>query len=169
MASRITPPIDRFWTWVDFSNSMGCWPWRGHRDKDGYGKFWFDGRTVPAHRWIFEYVYGPLPKDIFACYDCDNEPCVRLDHLFPGTNAENQQDGIRKGLIDPRHIVEAHRRLDWRGEHGASHKLTTEQVRTIRSIDYTKHGTQAKVAREYGVSSVCIWLIRIRRSWQNVP
>jgi HNH endonuclease len=169
MAPRITPPIDRFWTHVDFSNPRGCWLWTAGRSKEGYGKFWVDGRTVPAHRWLLEYVHGPLPNGLFACHHCDNEPCVRLDHLFSGTNTDNQQDAIRKGIVDPYHIVRAHQQFDWRGENGAGHRLTPLQVQAIRMIDYSRHGTQAQVAREYGVSSSCISAIRRRNSWENIP
>ncbi len=62
-----------------------CWEWTAARRPTGYGKFHVThGKTATAHRWLWEYVYGPIPENKHLCHTCDNPPCVRPDHLYIG-------------------------------------------------------------------------------------
>lgn len=74
-----------------------CWEWTGKQDHKGYGSFWLEGKTVPAHRVSYEHFVGPIPKGM--CIDhikCDHPPCVNYDHLKPATIKENVLRG--KGI-----------------------------------------------------------------------
>lgn len=82
----------RFWAHVE--KTATCWLWTGSVDKDGYGKY---GKLEKAHRLSWLLHYGLLPDNLLVCHHCDNPPCVRPEHLFLGTNSDNQQDAIRKG------------------------------------------------------------------------
>lgn len=94
---RTTDYAALFESKVDRSNPDGCHLWTGGVDRDGYGLFHVKGRQVRASRYALEQILGPLPLDVLACHHCDNPPCVRGDHLFPGTAKDNVQDMIRKG------------------------------------------------------------------------
>lgn len=74
-----------------------CWEWSGARDVDGYGVIKISKRMFRLHRFIYESLYGELPKDIQVCHRCDNPSCFRPSHLFPATAAENQHDKKKKG------------------------------------------------------------------------
>lgn len=85
----------------------GCWEWNRGRDKDGYGKFWLDGRTEQAHRVAWETFRGPIPDGKIICHHCDNPPCVNPDHLFLGTHLDNTLDAEAKGRRVACHSDEA--------------------------------------------------------------
>lgn len=90
------PPINAaFEQW--FVRNGDCWNWRGAVDKDGYGIFTYAGKTYRAARFAIEFDGRELGPGQFACHHCDNPQCVRPDHLFVGTNADNMQDMVRKG------------------------------------------------------------------------
>jgi hypothetical protein len=92
---------DRFWSKVIKGDD--CWLWAGGRGQRGYGRFWYQGRMVPAHRmaWALEHAQV-FPDDKGALHRCDNPPCVNPAHVFPGTPGDNLHDSIAKGRFTPR-------------------------------------------------------------------
>lgn len=71
-----------------------CVEWQGRRSKDGYGEYGDNGR---AHRKAWSDVYGPIPAGMVIRHRCDNPPCVRIDHLQIGTQADNVRDAVERG------------------------------------------------------------------------
>lgn len=59
----------------------------------------YHGKVVPESRAIWEEAKGPIPEGLFVCHHCDNKRCIRLDHLFLGTQKDNAQDASRKGRL----------------------------------------------------------------------
>lgn len=110
-----TPIEDRFFRHVDRSPGLGpkgdCEEWTGTRIKGGYGRVRIhrDGRSVLelAHRVAWELKNGPVPKGMVIRHiECDNPPCVREEHLAPGTDADNAKDMWARGRaaaqVEPR-------------------------------------------------------------------
>lgn len=91
----------RFWDKVDVRGSDECWDWKAYRCEKGYGIFLFAKRPRKATRISLAIAGRPVPKGMQACHHCDNPSCVNPDHLFIGTNRDNQLDSIAKGRQDP--------------------------------------------------------------------
>lgn len=91
---------DRFWARVD--RRLGpddCWLWLGNVGQQGYGTFNVAGLTTGAHRFALSVAIGPIPDGLMALHTCDNKLCVRPDHLYAGTHADNARDAVQRGRI----------------------------------------------------------------------
>jgi hypothetical protein len=84
----------RFWGYV--VKGDGCWEWRNRLSRR-YGRFAIGRRSAAAHRLSYVWAYGAFDEILLVCHRCDNPRCVRPDHLFLGTNADNMHDMKAKG------------------------------------------------------------------------
>lgn len=112
-----------FWKKVTVGLPDECWEWQTGKDKDGYGVFWIDDKSIRAHRFSYKFHYGEIPDDKCVCHHCDNPSCVNPAHLFVGTNIDN--------IIDKQKKNRCYRPL---GEKAVHAKLTDKNVYTIRIL-----------------------------------
>ena len=84
-------------------NDNKCWVWTGLRYENGYGRL---SRHLPiaslhsrAHIASYQFYVGSINKGLFVCHTCDNKLCINPEHLWLGTNQDNQLDASRKGLL----------------------------------------------------------------------
>ena len=136
---------ERFWDKVTRDDSAdGCWPWTAHIAPDGYGRI-AGGYTTLATHIAWEIQTGErVPEGLDVLHRCDNPPCIRLSHLFLGTDVDNALDRERKGR--------GYRR---------STRLTEEQVLEIfRSTEPT-----CLLAQRFSISKCAIQHIRRGDRW----
>lgn len=88
--SKRLAPYQRFYLQVEKSND-GCWRWKGHLTRAGYGNFFLNGHSVVASRASWILHFGD-PGELQVCHTCDNPSCVKPDHLFLGTQTDNLRD-----------------------------------------------------------------------------
>ena len=87
----------------------GCVFWAAAVNRDGYGQFWVNGRSVKAHRWAYEYFKGPIPEGLQLDHLCRNRNCVNPAHLEPVTGRENVLRGdTGKHEADKTHCPKGH-------------------------------------------------------------
>lgn len=128
---RARPLAVRLWEKVDMSGA--CWMWTGTRTRGGYGHI-RDGRKLrQVHRVVYELACGPIPDGLDIAHRCDNPACVRPEHLFPATHAENMSDMKAKGRGNSGYRGVTH------CKHG--HAFTPENT-------YRKHRPDGGVGRE---------------------
>ena len=162
------PAAGRFWEKV--RRGDGCWEWQGHRNKDGYGQFQIGYKRWMAHRFSWFLHFGGDPGALYVCHHCDNPACVRPDHLFLGTAADNSIDAWLKGRI-PRGAmtpVVLHPENVARGERHHNSRLTDDLVRALRERYATGQYTHTSLAREYGVSPMTVGRVVRRELWRHV-
>lgn len=161
LAGRALTPVqpkltlaERFWKYV--AKSDGCWEWIGHRQGAGYGRIGLGDKVkLGAHRVSWELHNGPIPDGLWVLHRCDNPPCVRPDHLFLGTNADNVADMIAKGRV--RHAGECNGRA----------RLTADKVREIR-VRLARGERKVDIAPDYGVRPSAISSVATGRTWGHV-
>jgi len=99
----------RFWSKVD--KTSGCWIWKDQLDAEGYGRLYLNRL---AHTLAWELSHGSIPDGMKICHSCDVRSCVRIDHLFIGTQKDNMNDAALKCRM--------------------AHKLDLQDVQLVREL-----------------------------------
>jgi len=161
MTIKRIPLDERFWKLVNKTD--GCWLWTGATNHFGYGMInsgGHSGNALRAHRVSWIIHNGVIPNGRFICHHCDNPSCVRPDHLFIGTCADNNRDMVAKNRCD--------RVKRPRGEKHGNHLLYNKQVLDIRAAYKAGNTSLHKLGAQYSVSYMTIWHIVKRHSWAHI-
>jgi HNH endonuclease len=73
---------------ANYEIENGCRIWRGHKDKDGYGKVYANGTMNLVHRLSYSFYCAPIPAGLDVYARCGRRDCLRPEHLALGTAAE---------------------------------------------------------------------------------
>lgn len=135
--------------------NSGCWIWLGRTWHTGYGVIRHYGKSISAHRYMYALYNGEFPDDMDVLHICDVTSCVNPHHLRLGTHSDNMKDMYRKG------------RRSQKGEKNGGAKLTSYQVKEIRSLYGGENITQAELARIYNVTPTTISMIVNNKIWNE--
>lgn len=127
--------------------SSGCIEWTGLVNRKGYGVVYSGHKQNYCHRVAYEHASGAIPAGTHVLHKCDNPACVRPEHLFLGTNADNIEDKVRK---------------DRSGK-----KLRIADVVEIHALLDAGH-TQKEIAAMYGIHQSNVGRIRSGEKWAHV-
>lgn len=141
----------------------GCWDWKGPINKGGYTIMTCrkQNGAETGHRASWLIHKGEIPKFKHICHSCDNRRCTNPDHLWIGTNKQNNDDKIKKGREaknTPPHKIGS--------ENGAS-KLKEDQVKEIKEL-LKKGLTMVEIGRQYNVSKTTILRIKNKTHWKHI-
>lgn len=134
--------------------SEGCIEWVSGRDTDGYALTGWYGHTFRVSRLVYTELVGDLGSSDVVMHTCDNPPCVNVDHLVRGSQADNAYDRDSKG----------------RGSAGERHygaKLNWYLAQDIREL-HRSGRSFASIAREYGLGETTVAGVCKGERW-NVP
>lgn len=143
MGMRGAPTELRFLSKVKKMES-GCHEWQSTLSRGGYGKFWFQGSQVPAHRMAYKLFVGGI-EGKFVLHKCDNRRCVNTEHLFLGNCQDNISD------------------MDMKGRRGTRALLTESQANEIKALLNERY-SQEYVAKLYNVDQTTISRIKLGKT-----
>lgn len=112
----------------------GCHEWQAVLHRDGYGKFYYNGKQVQAHRVAYDLFVGDI-QDKWVLHKCDNRKCVNPSHLFLGTCKDNIQG------------------------RGTKAKLTEDQVNKVNELLAQRY-SQQEIADMFGVHQTLVSRIK---------
>lgn len=142
--------VERFWKKVD--KTSYCWEWTAYKLKKGlpYGVFGCGNRIIKyAHRYSYELHFGKIPMGLKVLHKCDNAKCVRPDHLFLGTQADNIRDMDTKSR--------RHCKLD---------KYKVARIRLMKQV--TPKFPQNKICKIFSVDQSTISDIFSGKHWPSI-
>lgn len=113
------------------------------------------GRSIAIHNEVAKAFLGPRPAGTHINHKDGNKHNNAAANLEYITAKQNHEHAAEMGL----HA--------WGTRHGA-HKLTEDQVRSIRSLWKTGL-TDAKLGEWFGVSKSTILSIRRGQTWRHLP
>ncbi len=137
--------INHFFSYVEKTDF--CWNWSGGTI-DGYGCFnlpldRFGVGYKLAHRFAWIIYYGIEPK-LHVLHTCDNPRCVKKEHLFLGTNADNMIDKANKCR--------------------ASKGLNPDSVIKI----FLSNKSYSEIAKEFSISTTSVFKIKHKKVWKII-
>lgn len=151
---------ERYWQKVQKGES--CWMWTGTKNERGYGSLRFGKKMKKATHVSIFISTGEWPeRGKVVCHRCDNPSCVRVDHLFVGSDLDNNRDRHSKGRTV---INKCPPERKARGQNHGLSKLTPRLVKEIRAST----ASQREIAKIFGVSQPTIRSILLRRTWKHV-
>lgn len=108
--------VERFWQKVDVEPAQ-CWTYTGTLIT-GYGQFCLSSsrahmKRMPAHRYAWELLVGPIPEGLQLDHLCKNRACVNPDHLEVVDARTNILRSAAASALNARKTHCKHGHRDW--------------------------------------------------------
>jgi hypothetical protein len=142
MARPKSDPTQRFLSKVKQMQS-GCHEWQSTLHRDGYGKFYYEGKQMQAHRVAYE-LFNSNTNGLWVLHKCDNRKCVNPEHLFLGTSQDNISD------------------MDAKNRRGTRTKLTEAQANEIRKMLDERY-SQEYIASKFGIDQTTVSRVKLNK------
>ncbi len=155
---------ERFWAKVQ--KGPECWEWAGAKSL-GYGYIQFEGKAKKAAHVAIFLTTGEWPRHPTQInHHCDNKGCVRISHLYLGTQKENIADLMARHPTWKPFRSKSGAPVHRRGENHYKTKLSSYQVEKIRTR-YARGGILLReLAKHYGSSISTIGKVIQRKTWK---
>lgn len=153
-----SPVTMQFLEELAVKDDCGCWLWPRAVLKNGYGVLRIGkgkGILRSVHRLAWELSNGPIPNGQWVLHKCDVRRCFNPEHLFLGTQQDNNNDRDAKGRV-------------CHGEDHADAILTAEQVLEIRRR-FKDGERKCDLADAFGISRQGIHDVVMHRNWKHLP
>ena len=171
--------VKRFWSRV--RKTHGCWEWQGSQSDAGYGTVTcrsVSKQPLLTHRVSWELATGHSPRTRHVLHECDNPCCVRPDHLFLGTQQDNNEDRDAKGRVASgdrngartrpyRNLFVRNGGSGLCGEAHPQARLTEVQVKCLLYLSH-KGVINRRLAERFGVSETHVGRLVRGESWRHL-
>lgn len=111
------PRVDFFYAHIYKNSATGCWDWTAYIDPAGYGKMYYLGNTIYAHRFSLSLA-TELVDGFEIDHLCRNRKCVNPEHLEQVTHRENVLRSPINPFNNPK--VRTYRRTQCKRGHAVS-------------------------------------------------
>lgn len=148
---------DRRMWFLSYTQFNGdCLEWMGSRRPFGYGCVTIGGKSFTAHRVAYAMYHAIDPAGQSVCHSCDNPPCVRRDHLFLGSQADNNRDMRLKGRTNPAY-----------GARSGTAILNEHEVRLMRKLHAQGMGFR-RLGQRFGVARMTAKYAVTGVTWKHI-
>lgn len=148
----------RFLSYVNLKSIDECWEWKGTLDTNNYGIFSMNHKLFKAHRFSYHLANNDYNENLMCCHKCDNPRCVNPNHLWQGSQKENNNDRHIKGRTKTGHLY---------GENNPLSKLKESDVHFIRNNYNPQIWSTRKLAKKFNVSQTKVIQILNHESWKQ--
>lgn len=142
-----------------------CWEWLGKMSNTGAPRKTVDGKDIPARRWMWTQLFGPLPGELNVQVSCGNQTCIAPHHLVACTQAETVRAGVNTALTSADVAeIRAERRAALKGElqvdalakkQAARFGVSVSTIHNIWSNQTWAKARRAPKGHEVAMESLC--------------
>ena len=135
----------------------GCWDWQGRNSAKypqlSVGK----GHFISIHRLSWMLHKGPIEDKLFVLHTCDNCRCSNPDHLYLGTQKENNRDRFDRNRANITF-----------GERSGTAKIKNEIAQEIKMLLINGYSIQ-DICNKLDVAWNTVFCIKTNKTWRSIP